>query len=77
MGDKMFSPRWMEELRAQCPFLTELPEAWQQAIATAIQKTCDKFGLVSREEFDIQVEILARTRAKIDAIAQRLEETPG
>jgi len=70
----MFSSRFLEELQTQCPFLTKLPEAWQQALAVALQKTCDKLGLVTREEFDIQVNILSRTQAKIAVLESRLAE---
>lgn len=33
----------------------------------------DKLDLVSREEFDIQTELLARTRAKVDALEAQLK----
>lgn len=70
----MFSSRFLEELQTQCPFLKKLPEAWQQALAVALQKTFDKLGLVTREEFDLQVNILSRTQAKISVLESRLAE---
>ena len=33
-----------------------------------------KLDLVTREEFDIQAQVLARTRAKLDALEARLAE---
>ena len=68
----MFSSRFIEELRAQCPFLNELPETWQHALGAAIQKTCDKFGIVTQEEFDIQVDTLEKIRAKLAKIERQL-----
>ena len=33
-----------------------------------------KLGMVSREEFDVQTEVLARTRAKLEQLEARLAE---
>ncbi|MCE3602193.1 accessory factor UbiK family protein [Massilia sp. P8910] len=33
-----------------------------------------KLDLVTREEFDIQAQVLAKTRAKLDALEQRVTE---
>ncbi len=69
----MFASRFLEELRIQCPFLTQLPEVWQSALANAIQRICDTCGIVTREEFDIQVEMLASTQAKLAVLESRLK----
>ena len=37
-----------------------------------MQKTCDKLGIVTREEFDIQVDMLARAQAKLAVLESRL-----
>jgi ubiquinone biosynthesis accessory factor UbiK len=39
-----------------------------------LQSTFNKLNLVTREEFDTQVAVLARTRKKIDAIEKILQE---
>ena len=33
-----------------------------------------KLDLVTREEFDVQAQVLARTRAKLEALEQRVNE---
>jgi BMFP domain-containing protein YqiC len=39
-----------------------------------LQSSIERLDLVSREEFDIQVQVLARTRAKLEALEARLAE---
>ncbi len=39
-----------------------------------LQSGIERLDLVSREEFDIQVQVLARTRAKLEALEARLAE---
>ena len=41
---------------------------------TLLQSGIERLDLVSREEFDVQVAVLARTRAKLEALEARLEE---
>ena len=39
-----------------------------------LQSGIERLDLVSREEFDVQVAVLARTRAKLEALETRLLE---
>ena len=39
-----------------------------------LQSGIERLDLVSREEFDVQVGVLARTRAKLEALETRLAE---
>ena len=39
----------------------------------AIQATLKKLDLVTREEFDIQAQVLLRTREKLEAMTRRVE----
>lgn len=39
-----------------------------------LQSTLSKLDLVSREEFEVQKLVLSRTRAKLDALEQRIAE---
>ena len=39
-----------------------------------LQSGIERLDLVSREEFDVQVAVLARTRAKLEALETRLAE---
>lgn len=55
-----------------------LPEALgadiRDSIETAIQLHFEQMNLVSRQEFDIQQKVLAKTRAKLEALEKLLEE---
>ena len=39
-----------------------------------LQTALDKMNLVTREEFEVQTGVLARTRAKLEALEERLAE---
>jgi len=39
-----------------------------------LQGTFEKFDLVTREEFDIQAKVLAKTRAKVDALEKEISK---
>ena len=39
-----------------------------------LQASLGKMNLVTREEFDAQVQVLARTRAKLEALAAELDQ---
>ncbi|MCF6235523.1 MAG: accessory factor UbiK family protein [Gammaproteobacteria bacterium] len=41
---------------------------------TILQSTFSKLNLVSREEFDVQSEVLARTRAKLEILEKQVKE---
>ncbi len=45
----------------------------QQTFKTVLTSTFDKLDLVTREEFEVQKKVLAKTRKKIDAIEQQLK----
>lgn len=47
---------------------TEMDKTIHQAVMNAFQK----MELVTRDEFDIQTQVLARTRAKLEALEQRV-----
>lgn len=58
-----------------------LPEGMRQAksdmektVRGAVTNAFQKMDLVTREEFDIQTQVLARTRAKLEALEQRVAE---
>ena len=46
----------------------------ERNIKSVLQSTFSKLDLVTREEFDAQVKVLARTREKLNAIEKRLAE---
>jgi len=43
-------------------------------VRDVLMQQLSKLELVTREEFDIQTKVLARTRAKLDALEKRIEE---
>lgn len=43
----------------------------------AVQAVLTRLDLVTREEFDAQAAVLARTRAKLEALEQQLEKLEG
>jgi len=46
----------------------------EQNIRAVLQAGLGKLDLVTREEFEVQEAVLARTRAKLEALEKRLEE---
>lgn len=55
----------------------DVEEDLQSKFRAVLQSTFAKMDLVTREEFDVQCKVLARTRAKLEDIEQqiaRLEE---
>jgi len=43
-------------------------------IRSAVQSALSRLDLVTREEFDVQAELLCRTRAMLDEMEQRVRE---
>lgn len=51
-----------------------LKQDLEKNIRATLQSTFQKLDLVTREEFDVQTEVLNRTRAKIEALEKKLAE---
>lgn len=56
------------------PGLREGREELQQNFKSVLQAGLGKLDLVTREEFDVQRAVLARTRDKLDALESQLAE---
>ena len=62
--------------------VSKLGEMWKQSPAQDVEKNLKagvtsmlgKLDMVSREEFDVQTEVLVRTRAKLEQLEARLAE---
>lgn len=54
--------------------LSILKKDLEQHVRHAISQGLQKFDLVSREEFDTQVEVLKRTREKLERLEKMLKE---
>jgi len=54
------------------PGMAELKADFERNARAAVQGALEKMDLVTREEFDVQVALLARTRSKLDALEARV-----
>jgi len=46
----------------------------EKTVRSAVMNAFQKMELVTREEFDIQTQVLARTRARLEALEARVAE---
>lgn len=74
----MFPPKHLEDLArtlvASLPTrFQDLENEMQQQFKDILQATFARLDLVTREEFDVQVKVLARTREKIDALQTQVD----
>jgi BMFP domain-containing protein YqiC len=56
------------------PGLQQVKEDFDARLKTLLQQQLAQYEMVSREEFDIQARVLARTREKLEVIEARLKE---
>lgn len=54
--------------------LAILKQDLEKNVRALLQGTFQKLDLVTREEFDVQTALLARTREKLEALEKRLQE---
>jgi BMFP domain-containing protein YqiC len=74
-----FDPRKIDEIARQ--LASSLPEGLRHLHRDAeknfrevLQGALSRLDLVTREEFDAQAEVLARARAQLETLSERLEE---
>lgn len=73
----MLKPEFLNEFIEQASQIlpsSKTRDEIQKSLQVVAQSTLAKLDLVSREEFDIQSEVLKHTRAKVDKLEQQLEE---
>lgn len=75
----MFDPKTFDDISKK--LFDSLPDSFkvveqdiQQKFKTVLQATFDKLDLVTREEFEVQKKVLAKTRSKVEAIEKQLME---
>ena len=51
-----------------------LQEDMEQNLRSGLESGLRKMNLVSREEFDVQTAVLLRTREKLEALEERVEQ---
>ncbi len=73
----MLDPKTLDELSRK--FSENLPSGLrefqrevEQNLRTTMQSTFHRMELVTREEFDAQAKVLARTRAQLEAMEERV-----
>ncbi|MFO3159709.1 accessory factor UbiK family protein [Legionella pneumophila serogroup 1] len=75
----MFDPKQFDELAnklfATLPMsLQNFEKDIQQKFKEVLQSTFSRMDLVTREEFDVQCKVLARTREKLEQLQHQLED---
>jgi len=56
------------------PGFDKVKEDIEGKVRSILMQQLSKLELVTREEFDIQTKVLARTRAKLDTLEKRINE---
>ena len=56
------------------PGLQQVKTDFDARLKSLLQQQLANFEMVSREEFDLQARVLARTREKLEAVEARLQE---
>lgn len=54
--------------------INTIKDELEQNLRSTLNKGMDKLDLVTREEFEVQTAVLARTRQKLEALEARLNE---
>lgn len=75
----MFNPQQLEGvarkvLEAIPPEMGQAPDTLKSQLKAKLQSTLQEMDVVTREEFDTQAAVLAKTRAKLEALEKRLAE---
>ena len=75
----MLDPKRLDELaqrlgQAVPPGLQHLREDMEKNFRAILQSAFSQMNLVSREEFDVQAELLKRTREKLERLERQGEE---
>lgn len=72
----MLNPKFLDEMSARMSSLLAATPAGdiEKNMRAALAGVFAKLDLVTREEFDVQREVLARTRAKLETLEARVAE---
>ena len=73
----MLNPKKLEEIAKQIsdavpPGMKTMAEGAETKVKQVLQSQLSRLDFVSREEFDIQSQVLMRTREKLEALEARL-----
>ena len=77
-GNTMIDPKAIDDLvkrlmDAVPPSLLDLKSDLQDNFRSALQGGLAKLDLVTREEFDAQLKVLARTRSKLETLEKKVD----
>lgn len=70
--------RLAQQLGERLQGAAQAPEEFQKGVQQLVRGTFDRLDLVSREDFDILMDVLQRTRIRVEALEQQvavLEQT--
>ena len=75
----MLDPKKLEEIAKNItaaipPGVKTMADEAEAKVKQILQSQLNKLDLVSREEFDVQSQVLIRTREKLEALETRLAE---
>lgn len=75
----MFDAKMAQDMAKQFfnalpPHLKTLNQEMEHQLHLFLQQAFSKMDLVTREEFDIQTQVLAKTRAKLESMEKTLAE---
>lgn len=75
----MLDPKVIDEFARRIaesvpPGLRTLQQDMEKNFRAAMQAAFARMDLVTREEFDVQTQVLARTRARLEALERRVAE---
>lgn len=75
----MIDPKKFDEIieginKALPPGLLQMREDAEKNIRAGLTATFNKMDLVTREEFEVQSQVLLRTREKLEALERRVAE---
>ena len=75
----MLNPKKLEEIAKQIsesvpPGMKTMAEGAEAKVKQVLQSQLNRLDFVSREEFDIQTQVLMRTREKLEALEARISE---
>lgn len=73
----MLNPKKLEEIAKQItdavpPGVKTMAEGAEAKVKQVLQSQLNRLDFVSREEFDIQTQVLMRTREKLEALETRI-----
>lgn len=77
MDPKIFDDLARRLVDAVPDTVTDLKRDMEKNFKALLQSSLARLDLVTREEFDAQAAVLARTRSRLDALARQVAELEG